>query len=207
MGLSDPATGGHSNAGAQRASNRPSHGLPNFSKTSGMRCPIVRPHMKADLVINGESRSVEADADTPLLWVLRDHLGMTGTKFGCGIGQCGACTVHVNGAAARSCLVTLEAAVRTRITTVEGLAHAASHPLQRAWMEDNVPQCGYCQAGMLMAAAALLREHPNPTDAQIDGAINNICRCGTYPRVRAAIHKAAAASGRGGARGGSDTSS
>jgi isoquinoline 1-oxidoreductase alpha subunit len=153
--------------------------------------------MKADLNVNGESRSVEADGDTPLLWVLRDYLGMTGTKYGCGIGQCGACTVHVNGAATRSCLVSLESAVGARITTIEGLSRTVSHPLQRAWMADNVPQCGYCQAGMLMAAAALLREYRNPSDEQIDAAITNICRCGTYPRVRAAIHKAAA-----GARGG-----
>src|SRR4029450_11136643 len=108
--------------------------------------------MKANLTINGESRTVEADGDTPLLWVLRDYLGLTGTKFGCGIGQCGACTVHINGAAQRSCLATLESAVGARITTIEGLSGNLSHPLQRAWMEDNVPQCGYCQAGMLMAA-------------------------------------------------------
>jgi isoquinoline 1-oxidoreductase alpha subunit len=148
--------------------------------------------MKANLIINGESRVVEADSDTPLLWALRDYLGMTGTKYGCGIGQCGACTVHINGAAQRSCLVPLESVVGTRITTIEGLSDNLSHPLQSAWMEDNVPQCGYCQAGMLMAAAALLREYPTPSDEQIDAAITNICRCGTYPRVRAAIHKAAA---------------
>jgi isoquinoline 1-oxidoreductase alpha subunit len=148
--------------------------------------------MKAELHVNGESRTVDAGEGTPLLWVLRDYLGMTGTKFGCGIGQCGACTVHINGAATRSCLVPLESAVGKRITTIEGLSRSASHPLQRVWMEDNVPQCGYCQAGMLMAAAALLREHRNPTDEQIDNSITNICRCGTYPRVRAAIHKAAA---------------
>jgi isoquinoline 1-oxidoreductase subunit alpha len=148
--------------------------------------------MHGEIQVNGESHKVEADGDTPLLWVLRDYLGMTGTKFGCGIGQCGACTVHLNGRAVRSCLASFESAVGTRITTVEGLSRNASHPLQRAWLEDNVPQCGYCQAGMLMAAAALLREHSNLSDEQIDSFITNICRCGTYPRVRAAIHKAAA---------------
>jgi isoquinoline 1-oxidoreductase alpha subunit len=146
--------------------------------------------VKTELSINGETRAVEADADTPLLWVLRDHLGMTGTKFGCGIGQCGACTVHFNGAATRSCLLPLQGAVGARITTIEGLSADSSHPLQRAWLDINVAQCGYCQAGMLMAAAALLREHPDPTDEQIDAAMTNICRCGTYQRIRAAIHRA-----------------
>jgi isoquinoline 1-oxidoreductase alpha subunit len=148
--------------------------------------------MKAELSINGEPRTVEADPDTPLLWALRDHLGLTGTKFGCGIGQCGACTVHIDGSATRSCLLPLEAAAGRRITTIEGLSRTSDHPLQRAWLEVNVAQCGYCQAGMLMAAAALLREHPRPTDAQIDAAMTNICRCGTYDRVRSAIHRAAA---------------
>jgi aerobic-type carbon monoxide dehydrogenase small subunit (CoxS/CutS family) len=147
--------------------------------------------MKTQLSINGQPTAVEADADTPLLWVLRDHLGLTGTKFGCGIGQCGACTVHVDGNAARSCLLPLQAAAGLRITTIEGLSRKSDHPLQRAWLEMNVAQCGYCQAGMLMAAAALLREHPKPTDAQIDAAMTNICRCGTYARIRAAIHRAA----------------
>jgi isoquinoline 1-oxidoreductase alpha subunit len=148
--------------------------------------------MKADLSINGETRAVEADADTPLLWVLRDHLAMTGTKFGCGIGQCGACTVHLDGAATRSCLVPLQAVTGVRVTTIEGLSADSSHALQRAWLDLNVAQCGYCQAGMLMAAAALLREHPNPSDGQIDAAMSNICRCGTYHRIRTAIHHAAA---------------
>jgi isoquinoline 1-oxidoreductase alpha subunit len=148
--------------------------------------------MKAELSINGEPHTVEADPDTPLLWALRDHLGLTGTKFGCGIGQCGACTVHIDGSATRSCLLPLEAAAGRRITTIEGLSRTSDHPLQRAWLEVNVAQCGYCQAGMLMAAAALLREHPRPTDAQIDAAMTNICRCGTYDRVRSAIHRAAA---------------
>jgi isoquinoline 1-oxidoreductase alpha subunit len=148
--------------------------------------------VKAELRVNGEPRTIEADGDTPLLWVLRDHLRMTGTKFGCGIGQCGACTVHMNGVATRSCVVPFASAISRSITTIEGLSRNGTHALQRAWLEDNVPQCGYCQAGMLMAAAALLRQYDNPTDEQIDSSITNICRCGTYPRVRAAIHKAAA---------------
>jgi isoquinoline 1-oxidoreductase subunit alpha len=148
--------------------------------------------MKSALHVNGQLRDVDADPQTPLLWVLRDHLGMTGTKFGCGIGQCGACTVHFNGSATRSCLLPLAAVTDAQITTIEGLSPDASHPLQQLWMKDNVPQCGYCQAGMLMAAAALLKENDHPTDAQIDAAITNICRCGTYPRIRSAIHKAAA---------------
>ena len=149
-------------------------------------------NVKADLRVNGEPRAIEADGDTPLLWVLRDHLRMTGTKFGCGIGQCGACTVHMNGVATRSCSVPLASAIGTNITTIEGLSRHGTHVLQRAWLEDNVPQCGYCQAGMLMAAAALLRRYDSPTDEQINNSITNICRCGTYPRVRAAIHEAAA---------------
>lgn len=142
------------------------------------------------LSVNNVRHQTDADGETPLLWVLRDHLGLTGTKFGCGIGQCGACTVHMNGSAIRSCLVPLKEVGNAKITTIEGLSRDASHPLQRTWMAHNVPQCGYCQAGMLMAAAALLRERPNPTDQDIDNAITNICRCGTYPRVRAAIHAA-----------------
>ncbi|GGF62436.1 (2Fe-2S)-binding protein [Azorhizobium oxalatiphilum] len=147
--------------------------------------------MSYSLKINGAAVDVDAAPDTPLLWVLRDHLGMTGTKFGCGVAQCGACTVHVDGVAARSCQFPLEAAVGVEITTIEGLAPNAQHPLQRVWVEANVPQCGYCQAGMLMAAAALLEANPNPTDDDINLHVDNICRCGTYPRVRAAIHKAA----------------
>lgn len=147
--------------------------------------------MQIKLDVNGTRHEVDVDPSTPLLWVLRDHLGMTGTKFGCGIAMCGACTVHLNGSATRSCVVPAEAAAGARITTIEGL----SSPLQQAWLELNVPQCGYCQAGMLMAAAALLKENPKPTDDDIDAAMINICRCGTYPRVRAAIHKAAEAMG------------
>lgn len=148
--------------------------------------------MKIDLRVNGEAREVDVDPQTPLLWVLRDHLSMTGTKFGCGMAQCGACTVHLNGIATRSCVVPAQAAAGQEVRTIEGLSLDANHPLQRAWLELRVAQCGYCQAGMLMAAAWLLQEKPNPSDADIDAFVTNICRCGTYPRVRAAIHKAAA---------------
>jgi isoquinoline 1-oxidoreductase alpha subunit len=150
--------------------------------------------MKIGLRINGRELEVDVDPQTPLLWVLRDHLAMTGTKFGCGIAMCGACTVHVNGAATRSCRVPVQAVANTPITTIEGLSPDVSHPLQRAWLAHNVPQCGYCQAGMIMAAAALLATTPKPTDADIDSAITNLCRCGTYSRVRAAIHEAAKSS-------------
>lgn len=147
--------------------------------------------MSVSIEVNGNPKEVEADPATPLLWVLRDYLGMTGTKFGCGIAQCGACTVHVEGQPIRSCQYPLSAAVGRKITTIEGLSPDSSHPLQKVWVDMNVPQCGYCQSGMLMAAAALLKQNPRPTDEDIDLRINNICRCGTYPRVRAAIHRAA----------------
>jgi isoquinoline 1-oxidoreductase alpha subunit len=144
------------------------------------------------LTINGTVRSVEADADTPLLWVLRDHLALTGTKFGCGKALCGACTVHVDGAPVRSCLLPLAAVAGRSVTTIEGLSKDRSHPAQRAWMELDVPQCGYCQSGQIMSAAALLSSNPAPTDADIDAALaGNICRCGTYARIRKAIHRAA----------------
>jgi isoquinoline 1-oxidoreductase subunit alpha len=147
------------------------------------------------LTVNGKTRVLDdIDPNTPLLWVLRDHLALVGTKFGCGIGQCGACTVHLNGAAVRSCSITLAAAANQRITTIEGLAAADGklHALQAAWIEHDVPQCGYCQAGQLMSAAALLKNKPNPSDADIDTAMaGNLCRCGTYLRIRAAIHAAA----------------
>src|SRR6267142_4873620 len=149
--------------------------------------------MPYDLTINKQVTVVDADPSTPLLWVLRDHLGMTGTKFGCGIAQCGACTVHVDGRAMRSRQFPLVSAVGTHIRTIEGLSPDSSHPLQRLWIEMNVPQCGYCQSGMLMAAAALLKNIPNPTDQDIDAYVDNICRCGTYARIRAAIHRAAEA--------------
>jgi len=143
------------------------------------------------LKINGEEKSLDIDGETPLLWALRDYLQMTGTKFGCGIAQCGACTVMVDGVATRSCVTPVEALEGSDITTIEGLSSDNSHPVQKAWLDLDVPQCGYCQSGMIMAAAALLKENPNPTDADIDDAMDNICRCGTYLRVRAAIHQAA----------------
>jgi isoquinoline 1-oxidoreductase alpha subunit len=143
------------------------------------------------LIVNGEARDVDADPDTPLLWALRDHLGLTGTKYGCGAALCGACTVHVDGEATRSCSVPLDAVAGKRITTIEGLSRNRSHPLQKAWIAEQVPQCGYCQSGMIMAAAALLAAKPKPTDQDIDRAVTNICRCGTYTRVRKAIHVAA----------------
>ncbi len=146
------------------------------------------------LDVNGKRQDVDVDPEMPLLWVLRDTLGLTGTKFGCGLGQCGACTVHVDGAAVRSCLTTAKAAAGRKVTTVEGLSLASNHPLQVAWVAEQVPQCGYCQSGQLMSAAALLAKTPRPTDAQIDTALaGNICRCGTYQRIRRAIHRAARA--------------
>ncbi len=144
------------------------------------------------LKVNGEVRKVDVDPSTPLLWVLRDHLGMTGTKFGCGIAQCGACTVHLNGEAARSCSVPAEAVSGAEVVTIEGLARNGGAVLQKLWVEMNVAQCGYCQAGILMAASAMLKQTAKPTDEEIDALVSNICRCGTYPRIRAAIHKAAA---------------
>ncbi|MCC8409445.1 (2Fe-2S)-binding protein [Mucilaginibacter sp. UR6-1] len=144
------------------------------------------------LTINGVQRQIDADPDMPLLWVIRDILGMTGTKFGCGVAQCGACTVHLNGEAVRSCVTKVSRAAGQQITTIEGLSVNNNHVLQKAWVEFDVPQCGYCQSGQLMSAAVLLRENPNPTDQDIDDAMSgNICRCGTYPRIRAAIHQAA----------------
>src|SRR5215472_15847962 len=141
--------------------------------------------------INGRVATVDADPDTPLLWVIREQLGLTGTKYGCGIAACGACTVHVDGAAVRSCSFPVGEAGGRKITSIEGLSPNRSHPLQTAWIAEQVPQCGYCQSGMIMAAAALLHEKPHPTDRDIDAAITNICRCGTYVRVRKAIHAAA----------------
>ena len=141
--------------------------------------------------VNGAAQSVDADPSTPLLWVLRDHLGLTGTKYGCGVAQCGACTVHLNGEAVRSCQVPLDGLAGAEVVTIEGLAARGGETLQRLWAELNVPQCGYCQAGMLMAAADLLKKTPKPGDAEIDAAMTNICRCGTYGRVRAAIKRAA----------------
>jgi isoquinoline 1-oxidoreductase alpha subunit len=145
----------------------------------------------ATLKVNGQSYTVNAAGTTPLLWVLRDHIGLTGTKYGCGIEECGACTVFIDGEAEKSCHVTLSEAAGKNITTIEGLSPDTTHKLQLAWIAEQVPQCGYCQSGMLMAAADLLRSTPNPTDAQIEARVRNLCVCGTYPRVRKAIHRAA----------------
>jgi aerobic-type carbon monoxide dehydrogenase small subunit (CoxS/CutS family) len=149
------------------------------------------------ITVNGRSHSVEADPDTPLLWILRDQLGLTGTKYGCGIGACGACTVLLGDTAGRSCQLPLSAAAGKSFTTIEGLSEQGTHPCQLAWVEEDVAQCGYCQAGMLMTTCALLKANPHPSDADIDSALDqHVCRCGTYARVRRAIHRAAAG-GRG----------
>ena len=146
----------------------------------------------AQLNVNGQLREHDAEPDTPLLWVIREQLGLTGTKYGCGIAQCGACTVHLDGAPVRSCVLPVSAVQASqKIVTIEGLAPNHDHPLQKAWVANDVPQCGYCQSGMIMAAAALLKDKPTPTDADIDAGLTNICRCGTYNRVRAAIKEAA----------------
>ena len=148
------------------------------------------------LLINGEKRNLDASPDTPLLWVLRDDLGMTGTKYGCGIGACGACTVHVNGEAVRSCQIVASQLSGKKITTIEGLSRNSDHPLQKAWLEEQVSQCGYCQSGQITAAAALLKKTINPSDAEIDQAMSgNICRCAAYQQIRAAIHRAAKSGG------------
>ncbi|MGA2384852.1 MAG: (2Fe-2S)-binding protein [Gemmatimonadales bacterium] len=143
------------------------------------------------LTVNGRRVALAVAPDTPLLWVLRDVLGLTGTKFGCGIGQCGACTVLIGKEAVRTCVLPVSAAAGRHVTTIEGLSRERSHPVQRAWIEEDVPQCGYCQSGQILAAVALLAEHPHPTDAQIDAGLTNLCTCGTYQRIRAAIHRAA----------------
>ena len=144
------------------------------------------------LTINGKSTTVDVEPSTPLLWVLREQVGLTGTKYGCGVAQCGACTVHVDGLAVRSCSVPVSAVAHAKITTIEGLAQGkALHKVQKAWLDHDVPQCGYCQSGMIMAVAALLKQKPKPSDADIDAAITNICRCGTFQQVREAIHMAA----------------
>jgi len=156
--------------------------------------------MKYAITVNGRERRIEAgDPDTPLLWILRDWLGLTGTKYGCGVGVCGACTVHVDGAEVRSCQTPVEALVSSggRVTTIEGLSKDGKHPCQQAWLDEDVAQCGYCQAGMIMAAAALLRRKPQATDADIDEALSDhVCRCGTYTRIRRAVHAAAKAGSR-----------
>jgi isoquinoline 1-oxidoreductase alpha subunit len=141
--------------------------------------------------VNGVQHSIDVPADMPLLWVIRDELGLTGTKFGCGVAQCGACTVHINGEATRSCVFPVSGAVGKQVRTIESLSRDNSHPVQRAWIAEQVPQCGYCQSGQIMAATALLAKQPHPTDTQIDQTMTNICRCGTYDRIRSAIHRTA----------------
>jgi isoquinoline 1-oxidoreductase alpha subunit len=143
------------------------------------------------ITVNGKGYQLDIEPETPLLWVVRDELGLTGTKFGCGIAQCGACTVHVNGEAMRSCSIQVGDVAGKSITTIEGLSPDSRHPVQQAWLAEDVPQCGYCQSGQIMAAAAFLKEHPQPSDADIDANLTNICRCGTYVRIRRAIHRAA----------------
>ena len=151
----------------------------------------------ARLNVNGETIDIDADSATPLLWVLREQLGLTGTKYGCGIGLCGTCTVHIDGKAVRSCVIPLSSLSETQeITTIEGLSADGSHPVQQAWLELDVPQCGYCQPGIIMSAAALLDDNPRPSDAEIDANITNICRCGTFNRVRQGIHRAAKIGGK-----------
>ena len=146
----------------------------------------------AKLNINGRTHDVKVEADTPLLWAIREQVGLTGTKYGCGVAQCGACSVHINGEVRRSCAIQVSTVKASdKIVTIEGLSRNSSHPVQKAWLEVDVPQCGYCQSGQLMAAAALLKKNPNPSDKDIDEAMTNICRCGTYQRIRAAVHVAA----------------
>jgi isoquinoline 1-oxidoreductase subunit alpha len=144
------------------------------------------------LTVNGTLHQLDIEPETPLLWVIRDELGLTGTKFGCGIAQCGCCTVHIDGEATRSCSIAVGDVAGKRITTIEGLSPDSRHPVQQAWLAEDVPQCGYCQSGQIMAAAAFLQQNPHPSDADIDAGITNICRCGTYSRIRTAIHRAAA---------------
>jgi isoquinoline 1-oxidoreductase alpha subunit len=143
------------------------------------------------LTVNGRAYDLDIEPETPLLWVIRDEIGLTGTKYGCGIAQCGACTVHLDGQAVRSCSLRVGDVGNQQITTIEGLSEARKHPVQQAWIAEDVPQCGYCQSGQIMAAAAFLAGTPSPTDADIDAGLTNICRCGTYPRIRAAVHRAA----------------
>jgi isoquinoline 1-oxidoreductase alpha subunit len=146
-----------------------------------------------EISVNGRGYRVDVETDTPLLWVLRDHLGLIGTKYGCGVGVCGACTVHLDGVALRSCVTPVAAAKNVRITTIEGLSEDGSHPVQQAWVAEQVPQCGYCQPGMIMTVAGLLQRTPSPGDSEIDANVTNLCRCGTYPRIRRAIHRLAVA--------------
>jgi isoquinoline 1-oxidoreductase subunit alpha len=167
-------------------------------KDSGIEETVSRENLMLQLLVNGTPTDVDVPPDTPLLWVLRDTIGLTGTKYGCGLGLCGACTVHVNGAAVRSCQLPVRTLTGKSILTIEGLSSQGDHPVQRAWLRHQVPQCGYCQAGQIMSAVALLAAKPRPTDQDIDDAMSgNLCRCGTYQRIRAAIHAASGVSGDG----------
>jgi aerobic-type carbon monoxide dehydrogenase small subunit (CoxS/CutS family) len=165
-----------------------------FAASTGDRLPAIQKNRgdpMAILTINDQRYSIEVPPDTPLLWVLRDYIGLTGTKFGCGIGQCGACTVHIDGEPARACQTPVSALKNREVTTIEGLSRSGEHPLQKAWVAEEVPQCGYCQCGMIMSAAALLKKTPKPSDADIDQALaGNLCRCGTYNRIRKAVKRA-----------------
>jgi len=156
------------------------------------RNPAQRDNIMVTIKVNGTSHRLDVESETPLLWVLREEVGLTGTKYGCGIAQCGACTVHVNGQAIRSCAVPIGSLDGAEVTTIEGLSSDSRHPVQQAWLAEQVPQCGYCQSGQIMATAAYLKSNPNPTDADIDANLTNICRCGTYERLRRAVHRAAA---------------
>jgi isoquinoline 1-oxidoreductase alpha subunit len=177
---------------ARRESRRATFPQHRATRTIACQRRILGADAVTSITVNNQVLEVDAAADTPLLWVLRDHLSMTGTKYGCGMALCGACTVHVDGAATRSCVLPLRQVLGKSITTIEGLSKDRSHAVQRAWLEIDVPQCGYCQSGQIMSAAALLKTNPHPSDAEIDAAMSgNLCRCGTYPRIRKAIHRAA----------------
>jgi len=173
--------------------------LPDFHRTAALGAgrPSGEPwrggtNIMVTIKVNGTSHRLDVEGETPLLWVLREEIGLTGTKFGCGIAQCGACTVHVNGQAMRSCAVTIGSLDGAEVTTIEGLSSDSRHPVQQAWLAEQVPRCGYCQSGQIMATAAYLKSNPNPSDADIDANLTNICRCGTYERLRRAVHRAAA---------------
>jgi isoquinoline 1-oxidoreductase subunit alpha len=173
---------------------RPGAGM-RCSGSADKNCPQAKPgDAMIKLTINGKTHQVDVEPEMPLLWVLRDVLDMKGTKFGCGLGQCGSCTVHLDGVAVRSCMFPVSSVAGKKITTIEGLSRDGAHPVQKAWVEHQVPQCGYCQSGQIMVAAALLKKKPNPTDQDIDETMTNICRCGTYARIRTAIHAAAKSS-------------
>jgi aerobic-type carbon monoxide dehydrogenase small subunit (CoxS/CutS family) len=167
-------------------------GQPGSAPAGRPRATAQRNNIMVNIKVNGISHQIDVESETPLLWVLREEVGLTGTKFGCGIAQCGACTVHVNGQAVRSCSMPVGSVEGAEIVTIEGLSSDSKHPVQQAWLAEEVPQCGYCQSGQIMATTAYLKSNPNPTDADIDQNLTNICRCGTYERLRRAVHRAAA---------------